>query len=44
MMGMDGSNITDLVTADIEWSVGGLTVDYDSERIFWTAYFDNRIE
>ena len=33
-MGMDGSNITDIVTTDIGWPLG-LTVDFYSERIWW---------
>ena len=42
-MGMDGSNNIDIVTTDVlePW---GLTVDFYSERIWWSDYDTFRIE
>ena len=43
-MGMDGSNIKDIVTTNITWIGGVMAVDFYSERIWWSDYHGGHIE
>ena len=42
-MGMDGCNVTDIVTTGISWP-RGLSLDFYSERIWWCDQGVDRIE
>ena len=44
-MGMDGSDITNILTTDLSGGPYGLAVDFYSERIWWSlSHPDNFIE
>ena len=41
--GMDGSHHTKIIETDLFWP-NGITIDYETRRIFWTDAYINRVE
>lgn len=42
-MGLDGTNIVKIITNSVYWP-NGITVDYESDRIFWVDAYLVRVE